>query len=140
MSELLINLGDLISAAWGVLISVIFIILPWIALGAWVLYWLCAVNWKKLYPVLIPQFGWIGVVLLGFVMILVWATVAPPAAGVHYILGLKLSNIVGKTVYVVLLFCIAGLCGAVQLSGSVPDCCIPPEEEPEEEHHLSVHH
>ncbi len=138
MTELFINLGDLIMAAWGVLSSILFLLLPWIALGAWVLYWLCAVNWKKLYAVLIPQFGWIGVVLLGFAMILVWSTVAPPAAGVHYILGLTVSNIVGKTVYVVMLFCIAGLCGAVQLSGSMCDCCIP--DEPEEETQLSVHH
>lgn len=140
MSELFTNLGDLITAVWGVASSILFLLLPWIALAAWVLYWLCAVNWKKLYPVLIPQFGWIGVVLLGFVTVLVWATIAPPETGFHYILGLKLSNLVGKTVYVVILFCIAGLCGAVQLSGSLGDCCVPPDQDEEEEVHLSVHH
>ena len=41
---------------------------------------------------------WVGLVLLGFLAVLVWGTVAAPAAGAHQFFGLTLGNFVGKTV------------------------------------------
>jgi hypothetical protein len=130
MDALLENLGQFLSAGWDVLISLGALLLPWTPLAAWVLFWLAAVNWSKLWPVL-KQGGLIGVVLIGLVMVLVWGVVAPPEGGVHHLLGLKLSNFVGKTVYVTALFVIAFLCGSVQLSGV---CCQFPDEPDEPEH------
>jgi len=58
-------------------------------------------------------------VLLGLMTVLVWGVIAPPEGGYHYLLGLKVSNFVGKTIYVTVLLVIMQLCGSVQLSGSV---------------------
>ncbi len=108
------------------------LIVPWAPLIAWVAFWLLAVNWVKLRGIFLRG-GWIGFVLLAFVMILVWGAVAPPVSGSHNLLGLKLSNHVGKTVYVTFLFCIILICGSVQLSGAVSP--VFPEDEPEPHGH-----
>ncbi len=117
MNDLLTNLQNLLAAGWDVVISLLVLILPWTPLLAWVAFWLLAVNWVKLRDVLLRG-GWIGVVLLGLVMVLVWSLVAPPAAGSHHLFGLHVSNFVGKTVYVTALLTIMFLCGSVQLSGA----------------------
>ena len=41
----------------------------------------------------------------------------------HPMLGMRLSNFVGKTVYVTTLICIMLLCGSVQLAGCCAFCC-----------------
>ncbi len=51
--------------------------------------------------------------LFGFAMILIWGVINPPPNGHHYLLGLTLSNFVGKTVYVTTLLAIMFLCGSV---------------------------
>lgn len=119
MSELLISLSDLIIAAWGLVKAVSGLLLPWFPLAVWIGFWLCAVNWIKLREVLISKGGLLGVLLIGAVWILIWGVVAPPDSGSHFILGLTVSNFVGKLVYVTALFCLMFLCGSVQLSG----CC-----------------
>ena len=119
MSELLISLVDLFAAAWSLLKAVSGLLLPWFPLALWIGFWLCAVNWIKLREVLISKGGVLGVLLIGAVWVLIWGSVAPPDAGSHFILGLTLSNFVGKLVYVTALFCLMFLCGSVQLSG----CC-----------------
>jgi hypothetical protein len=122
MEDLFLNLQDLVLALWGLLTSVIWLLLPWLPLAAWVAFWMFAVNWVKLRAIMV-QGGWIGILLIGIVMILIWGVVAPPADGFHYMLGLKLSNFVGKTVYVTALFVIMFLCGSVQLTGCCASCC-----------------
>ena len=119
MSELLISLSDLLVATWSLLIAVRGLLLPWFPLAMWIGFWLCAVNWLKLREVLVSKGGLLGVLLIGFVWVLIWGVVAPPESGSHFILGLTLSNFVGKLVYVTALFCLMFLCGSVQLSG----CC-----------------
>ncbi|MGE0377016.1 MAG: hypothetical protein AB7Q45_16520, partial [Planctomycetaceae bacterium] len=61
--------------------------------------------------------GWLGGLLIMLVAIVGWGSIAPPESGTHSLLGLTLSNFVGKTVYVTSLAVIALLCGSVQLSG-----------------------
>jgi len=117
MLELLTSLQELLVAGWNVLTTLLGLLLPWTALFAWVAYWLFAVNWVKLREVMI-QGGWIGVLLIGLMMVLVWGVVAPPVDGVHRLFGLSVSNFTGKTVYVTALFTIMFLCGSVQLSGA----------------------
>lgn len=112
-------LGNLIVALWTVLTTSVDLLVPWLPLAAWIAFWLCAVNWRKLTPMLLEQGGIIGVLLLALMAILVWGTVAPPDGGQHFIAGLSVSNFVGKTVYVTALTVIAFLCGSVQVSG----CC-----------------
>ena len=119
MSELLISLSDLLVAAWSLLRAVSGLLLPWFPLALWIGFWLCAVNWIKLREVLISKGGVLGVLLIGAVWVLIWGRVAPPESGSHFILGLTVSNFVGKLVYVTAMFCLMFLCGSVQLSG----CC-----------------
>ena len=116
MQALLESLVQLLVAVWDVVFAAVSVVVPWLGLIAWIAFWLFAVNWTKLRALLL-QGGWIGLLLLGFGMILVWWAVAPPPNGHHLILGLTLSNFVGKTVYVTILMCIMLLCGSVQLSG-----------------------
>ena len=119
MTELIVSLSDLLVAAWTLLKAVSGLLLPWLPLAAWIGFWLCAVNWIKLRDVLISKGGLLGLLLIGAVWVLIWGVVAPPADGSHHLLGLSVTNFVGKLVYVTALFCLMFLCGSVQLSG----CC-----------------
>jgi hypothetical protein len=112
------------------------VLLPLLPLAAWVAYWMFAVNWTKLRSALL-QGGWVGLVLLGFLAVLVWGTVAPPPAGAHQFFGLTLGNFVGKTVYVTALICVMLLCGSVQLSGACGSLC--QFEEPAEDEGHAPH-
>jgi hypothetical protein len=106
----------------GLLLALVQAILPWTPLIAWIAFWLLAVNWQKLYPVLMSG-AWIGVVLTAVMAVLVWSAVSIPESGTHHLFGLHVSNLVGKTVYVTSLCVIAILCGSVQLSGAVGNQC-----------------
>lgn len=134
MNDLLTDIQKLLTASWNVLISLLELILPWTPLLAWVAFWLLAVNWVKLRDVMLRG-GWIGVVLIGLVMVLVWSLVAPPASGSHHLFGLHVSNFVGKTVYVTALLTILFLCGSVQLSGACGTLAHFPEVPPDDEGH-----
>lgn len=119
LSDLLNAFQQLFTSIAAIIGSLFWLVLPWTPLIAWIAFWLLAVNWVKLRAIMLRG-GWIGFLLLAFVMILVWGAIAPPLGGSHNLLGLQLSNYVGKTVYVTFLFCIILLCGSVQLSGAVP--------------------
>lgn len=110
-------------------------ILPWWPLIAWIAFWMFAVNWVKLREFLLAG-GWIGVLLIACMMVLVWGVVAPPADGAHHLLGLNVSNFVGKFMYVTALLVIMLLCGSVQLSGSVDRYLhfVEPEDESHGDH------
>ncbi|MEZ6058160.1 MAG: hypothetical protein R3C01_15790 [Planctomycetaceae bacterium] len=116
--ELLNALLNVVESVGLLIWQLVQTIAPWTPLIAWVAFWTLAVDWVKLRGSLLKG-GLIGVILLGLVMVLIWGVVAPPETGSHYLLGLKVSNFVGKTVYVTALFVIMFLCGSVQLSG----CC-----------------
>ncbi|REJ73930.1 MAG: hypothetical protein DWQ34_02530 [Planctomycetota bacterium] len=115
--ELLESLLNLLVAILEVLAALAKTIAPWWPLIAWVAFWSLAVNWVSLRKTLLSG-GWIGLVLIGLMMILVWGCVWPPDAGHETIFGLKLSNFVAKTVWVTGLIVIMLLCGSVQLSGA----------------------
>ena len=117
------GLGHSLVDLFAALLSVL---APWTPLAAWVVYWMFAVNWSKLRET-IAKGGWVGLVLIGAVMVLVWGSVSPEAGAFEFF-GLSVSNFVAKTVYVSGLFVIMFLAGAVQLSG----CCAAwvPFEEP----------
>jgi hypothetical protein len=133
MHELINNFQALFSASWNLIITLLGMMLPWTPLMAWVAFWLLAVNWVKLREVMIVG-GWIGVVLIGVMMVLVWGVVAPPTDGTHHLFGLNVTNFVGKTVYVTALFTIMFLCGSVQLSGACGKLAQFPEEVADDGH------
>jgi len=118
MGSLLHALLDLVVALKDVVWSLGAILIPWIPLLAWIAYWTLGANWFKLRPVL-RDGGWVGLLLLGAVAVLVWGVVAPPPRGHYDLLGLHVSNFVGKTMFVSGLICLMLLSGSVQLSG----CC-----------------
>lgn len=128
--ELLQSLTDLFFALYQVIVAFVGIVAPLLPLIGWVAFWTLAVNWVSLRDVLLKG-GLVGVLLLMFVAILVWGSVAPPESGRHALLGLSVSNFVGKTIYVTTLFVITMLCGAVQLSGLCGDWCRFDEPTPE---------
>ena len=117
MEQLVDRLQTLFVAGWDVMVSLLSLVAPWAPLVAWIAFWLLAVNWEKLYPIL-AKGGAIGVFLIGLMMILVWGLIAPPDGDIHLMFGLQTSNFVGKTIYVTMLFTIMALCGSVQLSGA----------------------
>lgn len=132
--ELIYALQQLFVALYQVVTALVALVLPWTPLIAWVAFWMLAVNWVNLRRVLLSG-GWIGVLLIMFLAVVGWGSIAPPESGSHALLGLTLSNFVGKTVYVSALAVIALLCGSVQLSGLVGAPSWFEEPAPEEVHH-----
>jgi len=116
------SLSQFVLAGGDVFYQLSRLVLPWLPLAAWIGFWLFAVNWRQFRDVL-RRGGWLGMLLIGLLMVLVWGVVSPPPEGHHSIFGLELSNFVGKTVYVTGLFTIMLLCGSVQLSGCCGSCC-----------------
>lgn len=138
MEALLQSVVDLLLAAWQVLIALLAVMAPWTPLVAWVAFWLLAVDWVKLRRVLVSG-GWIGLVLIGLVAALAWGVAAPPADGVHRLLGLTVGNFVGKVVYVTALMVLMLICGSVQLAGGCGSWTVFPKDSPEDDHGHDVH-
>ncbi len=105
----------------------------YLALALWILFWTMAVNWVRLRHILLSG-GWIGVLFIALMTVLVWGSVAPPESGSHYMLGLRVSNFIGKMVYVTGFICIMLICGSVQLAVNPHQ-----EEEPAPEDHAHSH-
>ena len=129
---------QLLLALWQFGISVMALVIPWTPLLGWVAFWLYAVNWVKLTQVLLRG-GLVAVILMGLVATLVWGVVAPPADGVHRLLGLTVGNFTGKFVYVTALIVITMLCGSVQLAGLCGSWASFPEAPEEPEHGHDAH-
>lgn len=106
---------------WELLVAVLAVLIPWTPLAAWIAFWLFAVNWVKLRDTL-AKGGWVGLVLIGAIMVLAWGNIAPGTGSFDFF-GLHVGNFVEKTVYVSGLFVIMFLAGAVQLSGCCAACC-----------------
>lgn len=128
--ELFNALIDLLAALYHVLAALMATIAPLLPLLVWVAFWTLAVDWVKLRHFFLRG-GWIALLLTMFVTILVWGVVAPPESGAHNMLGLSVSNFVGKTVYVTAIVVITFLCGSVQLSGICGSLCRFEDEQPE---------
>lgn len=128
--ELLNALLNLLTALYQVIAELVSAIAPLLPLLVWVAFWTLAVDWVKLRHFFLRG-GWIALLLMMFVTILVWGVVAPPESGAHNMLGLSVSNFVGKTVYVTAIVVITFLCGSVQLSGICGSLCRFEDEKPE---------
>src|SRR5689334_11124195 len=92
--------------AW--ILGVLLHLLP---LGLWCAWWLCCVNWPRAWPVL-SRGGWIGVVLLMFVVTLAWSGISPsscPCLGF-----VTIPNFWWQLGYVSTLVVLALFCGWLQ--------------------------
>ncbi|MEZ6144925.1 MAG: hypothetical protein R3B91_05700 [Planctomycetaceae bacterium] len=136
--DFLVSLQDLFSALLHVGAELVQLILPLTPLLVWIAFWLLGVNWVKLREVLLKG-GAIGVLLIMLMAIITWGVIVPPESGRHAILGLSVSNFVGKTVFVTALAVIALLCGSVQLAGLCGPLCNFEEEAPEAVDHAHGH-
>lgn len=123
MQSVFQSLVELAFALVDLIGSIGYLILPWTALIAWLVFWMFAVNWTKLRTQITQEGGWISLLLIAFVWIIIWGVVAPPASGSYHLFGLNISNFTGKTVYVTGLYCLMFLAGAAQLSGCCAGCC-----------------
>lgn len=117
LNELFLNLDILLKSLLKVILALSKVVAPWLPLMAWIAFWMLAVNWVRAWRIIFQRGGWIGVLLLMFVAVLVWAAVAPPEPGSHDVYGLAVSNMVGKFIWVTALTCIALICGSAQMSG-----------------------
>jgi hypothetical protein len=126
---------DVATSLFWVVVNLVRVLIPWLPLLSWIGYWLFAVNWSKALPLIMGRFGWVGIVLMMLVATIVWGSVAPPETGAHSLLGLSVSNYVGKFIYVTFLTCIAFLSGAAQLSGAFGKLCEFPEPVTDDDHH-----
>ena len=57
---------------------------PVLPILVWSLFWLFAVDWTRLRQIILKG-GWLGVVLVGVVMVIIWQQVVPEA---EVVLGL----------------------------------------------------
>src|SRR5262245_31283935 len=69
--ELLQRIGDLLYALVDVLWSFGVLLYALLPVGLWCVWWLCAVDWKRLWPVL-ARGAWAPVVLLMVAAALAW--------------------------------------------------------------------
>ena len=135
------SLINFLLAGWNVVVELCQLVGDGVLLGllAWIVFWTFAVNWVK-FRGMLQNGGIIGLLLVGVAAVLVWANIAPPAGGIHSLLGLEVSNYIGKTMYVTALYCIMFLCGSVQLSGFCAGCCQFEEDDAAEaESHAASH-
>jgi hypothetical protein len=139
MEQLLTSLVDLFQALWLVLVALLTVLAPWTPLIAWLAFCLFAIDWIKVWPNIVRG-GWIGLVLIGLVATVIWAVIAPPSGGAHYLFGLTVSNFVGKLVYVTSMLVMMLMCGSVQLSGACgtwarfPEASEPQADRPQDFH------
>lgn len=85
-------------------------LLPWLPGGLWCAWWLFAVNWKKLHPLLLAG-GWIPVLLLTWTVALAWSRINPTPCSLF---GLTLPAFWWQLGACLALTLVALLCGWLQ--------------------------
>jgi hypothetical protein len=76
MAELWDTLGQLVVNLGTLLVLLLALALRWSLVIAWLAWWLFAVDWKKVWPVL-ARGAWAPVLLLLLIVALVWAQLEP---------------------------------------------------------------
>ena len=65
---------------------------PVLPILVWSLFWLFAVDWTRLRQIILKG-GWLGVVLVGVVLVIIWQQVVPEA---EVVLGLEVNGYIEK--------------------------------------------
>ena len=120
--DLLQSFVVFLGAGKDFLIAIVRGLLPYAPLAAWAVFWFLAVDWSKLYPIIVKKGGIIGLLLLWFTIVLVWGVIAPPATGHHDVLGLHVGTFQGKAIFATTLYVIAFCCASAQLAGVCRGC------------------
>ena len=110
LGQIIFGLQQIVSSIASVVLTA-----PVLPVLCWTVFWLLAVDWIQLRQILLKG-GWLGIMLVGFVMVIVWQQISP---GSQAVLGLELNGYIEKLVYVTALLSLMFVCGAVQLTG----CC-----------------
>ena len=115
-------LGQIIFGLQLIVSSIASVVLtaPVLPVLCWTVFWLFAVDWVQLRQILLKG-GWLGIMLVGFVMVVVWQQISP---GSQAVLGLELNGYIEKMVYVTALLSLMFVCGAVQLTGCCTRWCV----------------
>ncbi len=129
--ELILVLGRLI-------IELLALGLQWLLLIFWIAWWLCAVNWKKAWPVLAAG-GWLPLTLLTVVGAFVWAQIWPSTPS---FLGAEMPSFWWQ-----LAVC-AGIVGSALFAGwlqgvlgwTPPEIDLEPPAHAHHDHEAPVHH
>jgi hypothetical protein len=133
------QLGNDLGQVLLLLFRLLLLILP---LGLWCLFWLLAVNWRVMWPVL-AQGAWAPVVLLAVMAALVWSRLqAEPCNCLGFV---SVPNFWCQLGDVALLIGVALFCGWLQglLHWSPPEISLEPPPEPAhglEHAHGDAHH
>jgi hypothetical protein len=89
-----------------------------VPVGLWCAWWLFCVDWRKTWPVL-ARGGWLGVVLLLFVITLAWSGISPTSCNCLRVV--TIPNFWWQLGYVSTLTALALFCGWLQAQfGWVP--------------------
>jgi hypothetical protein len=97
----------LAAALIALLVQLLALAAHWVLLIVWVAWWLRAVNWQKVWPVL-RSGGWAPLVLLMLVVALAWSCLQPVPS------DSLLPNFWWQFGYVILLVAVALFCGWLQ--------------------------
>jgi hypothetical protein len=92
------------------------LIVTWLLLIVWIVWWLLAANWKRIWPVL-AEGAWVPMILLVVGGALAWSQLAPSRGHLLFAgsgRGLDLPNFWWQLGDVGLLVCVALLCGWIQ--------------------------
>ncbi len=99
----------------------------------WVVWWLWAVNWKRMGPVLVRG-GWAPAVLLLVMAAVVWSRLEPiPYTGIP---GVRLPNFAWQLAAMAVLAVLALFCGWVQgrFGWAPPEVSVEPPDASEDGH------
>src|SRR5262245_22413277 len=84
LPEWLVQLGDILRQLGQLLAPLFAFLMKLVPVGLWLAFWLWAVNWKKVWPVL-AQGAWVPCVLLILIIATAWSRIEP---GPYECLGL----------------------------------------------------
>jgi hypothetical protein len=123
-----------VQVLWLLLILVFGVFTRWPLIILWILWWLLAVNWKKMWPVLAIG-AWLPLILVVILAAFVWSRIEP---GPGNFLGLvTIESFWWQLGNLAFLVALALFCGYLQglLHWTPPEIDLEPAAVPAHEHH-----
>jgi hypothetical protein len=123
-----------VQVLWLLLVLVFGVFTRWPLIILWILWWLLAVNWKKMWPVL-AMGAWLPLILVVILAAFVWSRIEP---GPGNFLGLvTIESFWWQLGNLAFLVALALFCGYLQglLHWTPPEIDLEPAPVPAHEHH-----